>query len=813
MNNNILKAIDIAKQNPDSPYATELRKRIETGLLDNELNSAGIAEKFGRPTIEKKPNLVERVKTNIQEKGQQVQEQISGTGEYANKNAIERGVGAAATTASGISSTFYEILPEGIRNTLDKVSGGIGKGVDYLSDKISNSKFLQEAVASGDTKQLESALQIVSDLGLISGEVLGADQAAKVATKATKTVKEVAPVIKEKITTKLETNKANRLKGDVEKLDKLVGQVIQGKPEDIAIAKRALKEIDVTDVEKYDDLKTVLSEKIDNTANALDAKLETNTKTTKLKDLGVTIEGGRAKFNYVKESLNQLSDYYAKTNNFTAKLEIDELAKKANKTGLTVKEINDLARKHGRDLNGFNANGELASGLNKQAAENTRKGLKKTARTIFGDKAYEAADAQLTDLINTKSLVDDMSTKVNTLQQKVTERGFGEKVGRLVFQVADKFTGGGLKGFVQSFIPRSAGLKTMNALDLEKALRGNLKQIDNIIKAGTEAEAEKALTKLLKPKTVNTVNVANPIDGTLVNVGLNIGDTVDALSQEKIINELAKRGVKVIESTIKKSDTENTLIAKLSRPLTKDELFDLSVDLEQDAIPQLSKGSGILTGPKAANWGDFNPEYFLGIDGQPIQKAIEIPTKKTPVKPKINKKDSQIKKTKEKINPNSEEFKDNSYETITKSIQKAKASGQSFNEWVKGQEIPKRDSVRLYRGMTKKFDKNFDLSKTDAPTGYSTWTDNKKLAEQYAGKDGFVYEIDLPKNKQGNELFDEIGDRVLFLDNEKKAGLNNISGKEYLIYNKHDLYNPNLIRESKTRSQLKAEWDKVKAKK
>ena len=72
---------------------------------------------------------------------------------------------------------------------------------------------------------------------------------------------------------------------------------------------------------------------------------------------------------------------------------------------------------------------------------------------------------------------DLMSEDVNKLRNKITERGFGEKVGRLVFQVADKFTGGGLKGFIQSFIPRSAGLKLMNALDLEKALQKNLKDI------------------------------------------------------------------------------------------------------------------------------------------------------------------------------------------------------------------------------------------------------------------------------------------------------------------------------------------------
>ena len=43
--------------------------------------------------------------------------------------------------------------------------------------------------------------------------------------------------------------------------------------------------------------------------------------------------------------------------------------------------------------------------------------------------------------------------------------------------------------------------------------------------------------------------------------------------------------------------------------------------------------------------------------------------------------------------------------------------------------------IRLYRGQEKKFNPNYDNSRTDAPSGYSTWTDNKLLAKQYAGPD------------------------------------------------------------------------------
>jgi hypothetical protein len=106
--------------------------------------------------------------------------------------------------------------------------------------------------------------------------------------------------------------------------------------------------------------------------------------------------------------------------------------------------------------------------------------------------------------------------------------------------------------------------------------------------------------------------------------------------------------------------------------------------------------------------------------------------------------------------------------------------------------------IELYRGMSQKFDSSFDLTKTDAPNGYSTWTDSLELAKQYAGENGYVYKITLPESKRGMELVDAEGERVLFLNNEKKAGLNNVSGDEYLVYNQHDDYSPSLISEVKT---------------
>ena len=56
--------------------------------------------------------------------------------------------------------------------------------------------------------------------------------------------------------------------------------------------------------------------------------------------------------------------------------------------------------------------------------------------------------------------------------------------------------------------------------------------------------------------------------------------------------------------------TENTLVISTNRTLTDTEMLQLAIELEQEAIPQRTGRSGQLYGPKAAEWGDFNPEFF-----------------------------------------------------------------------------------------------------------------------------------------------------------------------------------------------------------
>lgn len=93
------------------------------------------------------------------------------------------------------------------------------------------------------------------------------------------------------------------------------------------------------------------------------------------------------------------------------------------------------------------------------------------------------------------------------------------------------------------------------------------------------------------------------------------------------------------------------------------------------------------------------------------------------------------------------------------------------------------DMITLYRGLTQKYDPKYPVAKLDT-SGYESWTDNPDLARQYGDH---VYSIDVPKADIKDSYLDEnpnsltYGDRNPIYGIDKKAGLNGVSGKEYLL--------------------------------
>lgn len=113
----------------------------------------------------------------------------------------------------------------------------------------------------------------------------------------------------------------------------------------------------------------------------------------------------------------------------------------------------------------------------------------------------------------------------------------------------------------------------------------------------------------------NTLN--QPLD-PMLNVGLDIGDQKDALPVQYVREALKALGVRAIQISVHRSDTENTAVITLDRELSAQKLNALAVATKQGAISQYTSKGGMLEGPAAADWGGkFLPDLFLLHDGKP----------------------------------------------------------------------------------------------------------------------------------------------------------------------------------------------------
>lgn len=291
-----------------------------------------------------------------------------------------------------------------------------------------------------------------------------------------------------------------------EEIKKLVGAISQGKIKDIPKAKKALSSIDTKGIKTFKDLTKSFDDKITEMAKNVDKFLGAKTEKIVLKNLAKTEKVGdkSVSHNYVNDAINQLKELYKKTNDPVGVEKITQLKNKVSTEGITIKEINDIARKYGNEFSSKafrKGTGEPLTSVNAQSFENTRRGIKSTARELFGDDAYKIVDKEMSNIIRAKDLVKKVSEKANDLSQRIEKRGLGEKLGRRAFNLIDTLSGRTMSGFLRAgFIPRGGGLKTLNALDLEKNLQKNLKQLKELEKVLSKGDKEilKKVEKIYK---------------------------------------------------------------------------------------------------------------------------------------------------------------------------------------------------------------------------------------------------------------------------------------------------------------------------
>ena len=417
----------------------------------------------------------------------------------------------------------YTESEEDFANMVEELVGGVAK-----ERKMGTlGKTLQELGAS---KNLAEGIDIAADLPLISlglskniAKVLS-EQAGKSSVETLKLLDKplleflpdkVRAALKTDITTPVKETFQRGIEGGkqlvdigVEKGKQLItppktkeqalGQISQGKAEDIKPLELALGTMDTSGVKTFKDLQGKIDETIPTLARQVDDELGKDTGIYKPRDLvikGKTQGGKEVSTDYIGRALSNLSEVYRTIGDKVSEGNIKELITKANVVGLTRKEVNDISRQYGIEFSSkaFSKIGDPLTSVNAQAFENTRKGLKLVARQGLGGAEAKITDSKLSALYDTKKLIDKNVEAVNKLQQRINERGLVEKVGHFVAKYLDLVTGGSIRGFVGGLLPRGAGYKVMNALDIETALRKNLDIVEEALKKKTDEELIKFL--------------------------------------------------------------------------------------------------------------------------------------------------------------------------------------------------------------------------------------------------------------------------------------------------------------------------------
>lgn len=284
--------------------------------------------------------------------------------------------------------------------------------------------------------------------------------------------------------------------------EKAIGQVAQGKAGTEKIVEKGLGAIDTKGVKTYKDLNVKLEEAIPSLSQKVDQELlkdpvARNIKeyTTKLK----TVSGDPVEVNYVQNALKDLKELYDSTGDVVKSKEIENLLGYGDELQLDRKTVNDISRKYGEEFStkAFSkVTGEPLTSVNAQKFENTRKGLKDVARQGLGGKEAQALDDKLSSIYNTQKLIAKQEEAVNKLKNKIEERGWLSKATYTAIKTLDTLSGGVIRGATDAVLSRGTGLKTLNALDLEKNLEKNLEIIRKAVGAATEKEAQKILKSL-----------------------------------------------------------------------------------------------------------------------------------------------------------------------------------------------------------------------------------------------------------------------------------------------------------------------------
>lgn len=261
-------------------------------------------------------------------------------------------------------------------------------------------------------------------------------------------------------------------------------QIAQSKKaKDVASVARAVNEIPSDGIQTYDDLAKAFESRIKSLAAAQDKVLSSVQKSVPLQEFTTIAKAGEQSVttNPVAQAIDGLVELYAKNGDAQALANAKNL-KEIAKTGLTPKQVNDLAREFGKGYRAFSdATGNPLTSINAQMYENVRKGVKEAARSLMPNEATKVMDDAMSDIFTAKRLANRMGEAVRGLSSQLEQRGLLSKIASKIGGAIDLSLGRTPSSFFSSLLLRgNVGLKKLNSAQIQALLPKNIKMIQEL---------------------------------------------------------------------------------------------------------------------------------------------------------------------------------------------------------------------------------------------------------------------------------------------------------------------------------------------
>lgn len=382
---------------PSGEDGRDLMNRFQQATYGAGQAASGVAQTAAAPLVGPATPLIQEATKGYQEAFDLLPEDVREPVKGAISQALDALPDDVKARAGDIAWLLPGLTKKG-QGVVAKEAEVFGKGKQLVGEGIGKAKELvgtaKEAVGEGISSAAEKtklrkplAVRAKDNLRKILTPEVNAKNFKEAADKGLAIEGQKGGLLSRTIPSKIEFDPA--MEKHLETLQKYIGD------------KEALKLTPERVPKTVKDLIPKISKKVD------EAFAKDTSGGHSIKSFEKTIGEGKSavKVNYVKQAMEDLKNFYEKTGNHEGIAKIKKLENNSKIKGLTYKDVNDLARLHGRELNAYNANNELASGLSKQAAENTRKGLKTTAREGLGTSEAKALDEELSQLFDIEEAV------------------------------------------------------------------------------------------------------------------------------------------------------------------------------------------------------------------------------------------------------------------------------------------------------------------------------------------------------------------------------------------------------------------------